>query len=139
MIEDIPILTFQEKNSLEGEITLTEDSSALKKKKILKSPGSDSFTAEFFKLFFLITVGCLCCYVVPVGSPSRGGDVTAYVLHKPTELAHSFLYCSCVYFCLYGPFNCISFYKFSRQLISNVSIGHESSLIFVDQRTKNPF
>ena len=27
--------------------------------------------------------------------------------HKPTELAHSFLFCSCVYFCLYGSFNCI--------------------------------
>ena len=48
---------------------------------------------------------------VPVGSPSRGGDVTAYVWHKPTELAHSFLFCSCVYFCLYGPFNCILFHK----------------------------
>ena len=24
--------------------------------------------------------------------------------------------CSCVYFCLYGAFNCISFHKFSRQL-----------------------
>ena len=36
--------------------------------------------------------------------------------HKPTELAHPFLFCSCVCFCLYGPFNCISFRKFSRQL-----------------------
>ena len=36
--------------------------------------------------------------------------------HKPTELAHSFLFCSCVRFCLYGPFNCISFHKFSQQL-----------------------
>ena len=53
---------------------------------------------------------------VPVGSPSRGGGVTVYVRHKPTELAHSFLFCSCVHFCLYGPFNCISFHKFSRQL-----------------------
>ena len=35
---------------------------------------------------------------------------------KPTELAHSFSFCSCVYFCLYGPFNCISFFKFSKQL-----------------------
>ena len=34
--------------------------------------------------------------------------------HKPTELAHSFLFCSCVCFCLYGPFNCISFNNFSR-------------------------
>ena len=38
--------------------------------------------------------------------------------HKPTELAHSFLLCSCVYFCLYGTFNCISFHQFSRQLRS---------------------
>ena len=28
--------------------------------------------------------------------------------HKPTELPHSFLFCSCVCFCLYVPFNCIS-------------------------------
>ena len=27
-----------------------------------------------------------------------------------------FLFRSCVYFCLYSPFNCISFHKFSRQL-----------------------
>ena len=36
---------------------------------------------------------------------------------RPTELAHSFLFCSWVLlFCLYGPFNCILFNKFSRQL-----------------------
>ena len=32
---------------------------------------------------------------------------------KPTELAHSFLRCSCVCFCHYDPFNCILFHKFS--------------------------
>ena len=54
---------------------------------------------------------------VPAGSPSRGGDVVVNVFDtKPTELAHFFLFCSCVCFCLYGPFNCISFHKFSRQL-----------------------
>ena len=36
--------------------------------------------------------------------------------HKPAELARSFLFCSCVCVCLYGPFNCISYHKFSRQL-----------------------
>ena len=36
--------------------------------------------------------------------------------HKPTELAHSFLIRSCVCFSLYGPVNCISVHKFSRQL-----------------------
>ena len=35
---------------------------------------------------------------------------------KPTELAHSFLFCSCISICLCGPFNCISFHKFSLQL-----------------------
>ena len=36
--------------------------------------------------------------------------------YKPAELVHSFLFCSCVYFCLYGPFNFISFHEFFRQL-----------------------
>ena len=31
-----------------------------------------------------------------MGSPSRGGDVTVYVLHKPTELAHSFFFLNSV-------------------------------------------
>ena len=55
---------------------------------------------------------------VPEGSPSDGGDVVVdvFFLHEPTKLAHSFLFCSCPYFRLYGPFNCISFHKFSRQL-----------------------
>ena len=39
-----------------------------------------------------------------------------YQRHKPTDFAHSFLFCSCVCFCLHGPFNCISFHKFSQQL-----------------------
>ena len=36
--------------------------------------------------------------------------------YKWTELAHFFVFCSCVCFCLYGRFNCISFHKFFRQL-----------------------
>ena len=53
---------------------------------------------------------------VPAGSPSCGGDVVVYAWHKQTQLAHFFLFCSRVYVRLYGPFNCISFHKFSRQL-----------------------
>ena len=51
--------------------------------------------------------------------------------HKPTELVHSFLFCSCVRFCLYGPFNCILFHKVSRQLsvFSLCSSGLLSALI----------
>ena len=46
------------------------------------------------------------------------GCCSLYFQHKLTELAHSFflLFYSCVCVCLYGPFNCISFHKFSRQL-----------------------
>ena len=51
--------------------------------------------------------------------------------HKPAELAHSFLFLSGVYFGHYGPFNCISFYKFSRQFsaFSLCSSGLLSALL----------
>ena len=52
---------------------------------------------------------------VPAGSP-HGGDVMTYVWHKPTKLAHSFLFCSWFCFRLSGSFNCIWFHKFSQQL-----------------------
>ena len=59
--------------------------------------------------------------------------------YKPAELAHS-LFCSCVCFCLYGPFNsvlvslflclflygpfnCISFHKFSRQTLCLLTLS----------------
>ena len=79
-----------------------------------------------------------------MGSPSRGGDVAVYVwlnnnnkyyyyvwLNKSTELAHSFLFHSCVYFCLYGPFNCISLHEFSWQIsvFSPCSSGLISALL----------
>ena len=50
---------------------------------------------------------------------------------KPTELAHSFLFRSCVLCSLYGPFNCISVHKFSRQLsaFSLCSSGLISALL----------
>ena len=51
--------------------------------------------------------------------------------HKLTELAHSLLFCSCVYLRVYGPFNCISFHKLSRQLsiFSLCSSGIISALL----------
>ena len=44
-----------------------------------------------------------------------------------------FLFCSSVYFCLYGPFNCISFHKVSRQLFvfSLCSCGLSSALLIL--------
>ena len=51
--------------------------------------------------------------------------------HIPNEIAYSFLFCSCVCFCLYHPFNCISFHKFSQQLsaFSLCSSGLISALL----------
>ena len=51
--------------------------------------------------------------------------------HQPTELAHSFLFCSCVCFCVYGPFNFILFHKFFQQLptFSLCSSGLNSALL----------
>ena len=45
---------------------------------------------------------------------SRWGCYRWCLSHKPS--LPTLLFCSCVYFCLYGPFNCISIHKFSQQL-----------------------
>ena len=67
------------------------------------------------------------------GSPSRDGDVVVYVkdIKTPTELADSISFCSRVDFCLSGPFNRISFHKFSEQLsaFSLCSSGLISALL----------
>ena len=44
---------------------------------------------------------------------TQWGRCSSCVCHRP---ARSFLFCSCVRFCLYGPFKLISFHKFSWQL-----------------------
>ena len=51
--------------------------------------------------------------------------------HKPTELVYSFLFRSCVSFCLYGHVNCISIHKFFRQFsaFSICSSGLISALL----------
>ena len=60
------------------------------------------------------------------------GDVVVYVkyINQPS-LPVPFLFRSCVCFCLHGPFNCISFHKFSRQLsaFSLCSSGLISALL----------
>ena len=60
----------------------------------------------------------ICVTVMSVSCPNRltftwWGCCGFCLWHKPTELARSFLLCSCVCFCLYVPFNCISFHKVS--------------------------
>ena len=50
---------------------------------------------------------------VPAGSLSRGGDVAVYVFwHKPTELAHSFCFCS---WCL-----CMSLHPFQLYFVPKI-------------------
>ena len=53
---------------------------------------------------------------VPVGSPSHGGEVKVCVLdiNQPSLATHFTLFL-CL-FLSYGPFTCISFHKFFRQL-----------------------
>lgn len=51
--DDVPKLNLDQKSSLEGLITFAELTNALKKMKNNKSPGSDGFTTEFFKLFWV--------------------------------------------------------------------------------------
>ena len=75
--------------------------------------------------------------VVAVNVCSRGLPFTWWgccglcFWHKPTELAHIFLFCSCVCFCLEGPFNFTSLLKFSGQIFpfSLCSSGPISALL----------
>ena len=47
-----PKLTIADRESMEGELTLSEISNYLKRTRNNKSPGSSGFTGEFFKFFF---------------------------------------------------------------------------------------
>ena len=65
----------------------------------------------------LTNIECEHLYFFPRGLAfTWWGGYGLCLWHIQTELAHSFLFCSYVYFCPYGPFNCISFHKFSQQL-----------------------
>ena len=54
---------------------------------------------EGLRIWTHLELNCLTCTLVPAGSSPRGGDVVVCVFwQKPSELGHSFLFCSCVYF-----------------------------------------
>ena len=57
--------------------------------------------------------------------------------NKPTELARSFLFCSCAYLCLYGSFSCVSIDKVPPQLsaLSLCSFGPNSALLVLSTRS----
>ena len=57
---------------------------------------------------------CFASKHVTVGSPSRGGDVAVYVFDINQPSLPTAFYSVLASICLYGPFNCISFHKFSR-------------------------
>ena len=52
LVANVPCLDFDEARNIEGEIKLEEAALALKNMKNNKSPGTDGFTAEFFKCFW---------------------------------------------------------------------------------------
>ena len=77
------------------------------------------------QLFFVLFLNCIpSSFFIPISHCPRGLTFTWWgccglrLWHKPTELPTLFFlsFCSCVCFCLYGPFNCISFHEFSQQL-----------------------
>ena len=53
LVTTLPTLTNEQSTEIEGSITLEEASCALKNMKNNKSPGSDGFTSEFFKVFWI--------------------------------------------------------------------------------------
>ena len=78
-----------------------------RKKPICNSPAAKRCPRYTKEITTLLHFSQLCLiHTIPTGSH----------WHKSTELAHSFLFCSCICLCLYGPFNCISFHKFSQTL-----------------------
>ena len=85
----------------------------------------------FFKRILIVSVLFLSSCHGPHGLTFTWRGCCGLCLwHKPAQLAHSFLFSSCVCFCLYGPFNCFSFYKFSQQLSAFHSVL-PAGLIFV--------
>ena len=50
--DNTPKLTENQKNSISGKLTLSEIGNALKEMKNDKSPGSDGYSAEFYKFFY---------------------------------------------------------------------------------------
>ena len=52
IVKNIKILSEDESNTLEGKITFEEATYAIKNMKHNKSPGSDGFTVEFYKVFW---------------------------------------------------------------------------------------
>ena len=105
----------------------------IRRKGFSTSPSSDNISVrQLFCLWFRVVWQASTLYTSPRRLTFTWWGCHGLCLrHKLTELAHSFLFCSCVCFCLYGPFNFISFLEFSRQLsvFSLCPSGHISALL----------
>ena len=79
---------------------------------LVESPVAAHFVTKYVTSVDFISSLLTC---LPGGSTLHEGHVVVYVfdINQPS-LPTPFLFCSCVCFCLYGPFNCISFLEFSR-------------------------
>ena len=74
LVNDIPSLSEEEGKELEGEITLEEATCILKNMKNNKSPGTDGFSVEFFKMFWK-KIGYLV--VRALNTSFRKGELTS--------------------------------------------------------------
>ena len=92
---------------------------------------NNSFNMISLSLLHMLSKQTWSIRSVPASSPSRGEDVTVYVWRKATELAHSFLICSLVFFCLYGPFNCISFHHILLTTLRFLTLFFRSYLCLI--------
>lgn len=72
---NVPVLNNEKRDALEGQITYDELLSALKRAKNNKSPGSDGFTVEFFK-FFWIDIGFFLLRSLNYGFSNKELSVT---------------------------------------------------------------
>ena len=95
--------------------------------------------------FPLFTLQCGLVFLIHLltsphlaGSSSRGGDVAVHAFDdKSTELTHSFLFCSCVYFCLHGLPSVFHFmnspdnYPLSRSVFPVLFLPHWSLQLYI--------
>ena len=66
---------------------------------IIIEPKKSRLLRSFTAVFSWWPQSQCSCFSVPAGSPSRGGGSCRLCQrHEPTALAHSFLFCSCVFF-----------------------------------------
>ena len=78
----------------------------------------EGFSPKYsFSLFFPVRASTSSpVLVVPAGSPSRGGIVAVYDFDLNEPSLPTPLYSVLASISVYGPFNCVSFHRFSRQL-----------------------